>query len=134
MVTSHDLAHELRERVNAHLEWLLVRESGRTFPLRRDEIDIWSEDDKVRLATLDYSGLGHWRVRALRPADLELTLELTPPFGTAVETVRLVPRTPARELSGNIELARLQRANLIGQAIIIRAIGAVLFWRARARG
>src|SRR5688572_16323647 len=114
MVDTSYLAHELRERVNAHLEWLLVRQSGRSFPLRRDEIEISSAGDRIRLGALEDSGFGMWSVRSVSNDDGELVMEVG--ANGSVETVRLVPRMPARELSANIELARLERANLIAKA------------------
>ncbi len=118
MVTGHDPADELRARIDSHLEWLLVRENGRTFPLRRTEIDIHRASNKIMFGTFDDSGSDLSRLISFASDDNELQIELSGRFGATNETIRLIPRTPARELSINIELARLQRANLIGAAIV----------------
>lgn len=115
MVTGQDPVDELRARIDSHLEWLLVRENGRTFPLRRTEIDIHRVSDKVMFGIFDDSGSDLSRLVSFAGDDDGLHIELCGRFGSAGERIRLIPRTPAREL---IELARLQRANLIGNAII----------------
>jgi hypothetical protein len=120
MVTAEKLAHELRTRIDSHFEWLLVRPNGGTFPLRRDEIDISSEGEKALLTVLDDSGLGVSRILSLDddPGTKEISIEVHGQFGTSRETIRLVPRTPAIQLSMNVEFARLERANSIAAALI----------------
>ena len=117
MVAAEKLAGELRARISANLEWLLVRESGRTFPLTRNEIDVRFEKGKVLFAAFDDSGFGISRVTSMSSEGNELALDVTAGFGSAIETIRLVPRTSARELSRSIELARLVRANQLGAAL-----------------
>lgn len=70
------------------------------------------------LGIFDDSGFGVSRVTAMTTAEDGLSLDLVSKFGTATETVRLIPRTPARELSYNVELARLVRANHMGAALV----------------
>ena len=118
MVNADDLAADLRGRIDSHFEWLLVRPTGRTFPLRRDEIDVTCDDGKVVFGLLDDSGFNAFRVRSIEHAGDELLLDLGSQFESTVETIRLLPRTPARELSANVELSRLERANLIGAALV----------------
>jgi hypothetical protein len=103
---------------DSHFEWLLVRPTGRTFPLRRDEIDVTCDGGKVVFGLLDDSGFNAFRVRSIEQAGDELLLDLGSRFESTVETIRLLPRTPARELSANVELARLDRASLIGAALV----------------
>jgi hypothetical protein len=62
MVDPEVLAEMLRARIDSHLEWLLVRESGRTFPLHRDEIDISSTAGKVMFGSFDDTGFRISRV------------------------------------------------------------------------
>jgi len=118
MVNAEELSHELRARIDSHLEWLLVRESGRTFPLRRDEIDVTFESDASFLEVLDDHGTTRSQIYSVSDGLGEIVLEVTQHSGSSAEILRLVPRTPARELSQNIELARLQRANLIAAALV----------------
>ena len=122
MVNAEELANELRARIDSHFEWLLVRSSGGTFPLRRDEIEISAEAEKTLLTVLDDSGIGVSRVLSLGrnddPESHEISLEIGQRFGESGETIRLVPRTPAIQLSRNVEFARLERANSIAAALI----------------
>ena len=117
MVDAEDLAHDLRARIDSHFEWLLVRENGRAFPLRRTEIDVRFEINKTLFGVFDDSGFDVSRIRSFTFDENELLIDLSSAFGARTETVRLIPRTSARELSQTIELARLERANLIGAAI-----------------
>ena len=118
MVDADDLAADLRDRIDSHLEWLLVRESGRTFPLRRDEIEVTADASTVVFGLLDDGGFSSFLLRSVEPDDAGMTLTLTPsPFDTSSEIIHLQPRTPARQLSLNVDLARLERANKIGSAL-----------------
>ena len=118
MVDPHDLAEEIRARIDSHFEWLLVRASGRAFPLTRSEIDVRLESGKVLFASFDDSGFGIARVLSAQVDAGELHLELRSTFGTSIDTVRLIPRTSARELSQNVELARMIRANQIAAGLV----------------
>ncbi|HEX6125215.1 MAG TPA: hypothetical protein VFZ23_07555, partial [Pyrinomonadaceae bacterium] len=118
MVRAEELAAGLRGAIDSHLEWLLVRASGRTFPLTRNEIDIRLERGRVLFAAFDDSGFATSRVTSMGIEGNELSIEVSSTFGSTAETIRLVPRTSAREFSRNVELARLIRANQIGAALI----------------
>ena len=119
MVTAEELAMLLRERIDSHFEWLLVRENGSSFPMRRNEIAISSANGKALLTVLEDSGIGVSRVLSLHsdPQSAEISVVVHTSDGAA-ETIRLVPRTPAIQLARNVEFARLERANSIAAAII----------------
>lgn len=118
MVNAEDLAVELRAQIDSHFEWLLVRANGRSFPLRRTEIDVRLETNKILFGVFDDSGFDVSRVLSLTANDDVILLEVSSGLGAEVEAIRLVPRTTARELTLGVEFARLERANRIGQAII----------------
>ncbi len=119
MVNAEELARELRARIDSHFEWLLVRSTGATFPLRRDEIEISTRAEKTLLTVLDDSGIGVSRVLTLNndPGSPEISIEVRRQFAKSSETIRLVPRTPAIQLSLNVEFARLERANSIAAGL-----------------
>jgi hypothetical protein len=120
MVNAEELANELRERIDSHFEWLLVRSNGGTFPLRRDEIEVAAHTEKTLLSLLDDSGTGVSRVLSLS-IDAEnggISIETSGQFGGDLETLRFIPRTPAIELSRNVEFARLEHANSIALALL----------------
>lgn len=104
--------------IATHFEWLAVRDSGRTLPLRRDEIEIIDDGSKTLFGFVEEKGFSMRRVVSFDVDGDELLLELSGKFGNEVETIRLVPRTSAAELSANIELARLEKANEAARIII----------------
>lgn len=118
MVNAEELAHELRTRIDAHFEWLLVRAEGRTFPLRGTEIEVTCRSGKVLLGVFDDSGFDVSRVRSVTLNGEELVLDLAAQFGKTRGPASLIPRTSARELTRAIELARLERANAIAASLI----------------
>jgi hypothetical protein len=118
MAIDEDLAATLRAQIDSHFEWLIVKSSGRTFPLTRNEIDVRFEFGKVVLGIFDDSGFGLSSVARFSREENELLLEVSSILQAESDTIRLIPRPSARELSYNVELARLGRANQIGSALI----------------
>lgn len=110
-------ADELRSLIDGHFEWLLVREGGRSFPLNCGELDIEVLDGKTLFGFPDDSGFHTWRLNGFVIEGSEIELDVAGAFGRDRQAIRLIPRTPAAELSAEIELARLQKANEIGRMI-----------------
>lgn len=108
---------DIRACLNGHHEWLLVREFGRTFPLDRTEIEIDSIDAKTFFGFLDDNGFHSWRLNEANLSENEIFLDVAGAFGRKRETLRLVPRVSASEITAEIELARLQMANEIAAMI-----------------
>ncbi len=109
---------EITEIFNAYNEWLLIRASGKTFALQRNEIEISFERGKILFAFLDEKGFQTWRIIAFEKIKNEILLDLTRNFEKEREKIRLVPRVLANELSDSIELARLEKANQIANLLI----------------
>ncbi len=107
---------EIREVLAAHHEWLLVRETGRTFPLTNPEIEITVECDKTLIGFIGDDGFHDWRLHSFEFDGNELTLSLSREFGKR-ESMRLVPRIAASTLTAEVELARLEKANEIASLI-----------------
>lgn len=110
-------ADQIREYLNGHYEWLLVRELDRTFPLTRDEIEIDDGRDKSIFGFLDDNGFHSWRLNAATLSDDGISLDVAGAFGRKRETIRLVPRAAAAEMAAEIEVARLRMANEIAAMI-----------------
>src|SRR5688572_25423569 len=108
---------ELQDLIDAHTEWLLVRENGKTFSLTRSEIEFSTDDNGMLVGVLDEGGYKYSRINSASFESDELELSITGKFRKDNETLRLVPRTPASELTANIELARLEEANRIAAVI-----------------
>ena len=98
-------------------EWLLVRDEGRTFPLLAGEIDVSSEDERVRFGFLDDKGLHTWRLNGFSFQGTEIAIDVAGAFARRRETMRLVPRVSAAELAAEVQTARLQQANEIARMI-----------------
>lgn len=109
---------DLTELLGSHFEWLAVRENGRTLPLRSDEIDIVSENGRTLFGFVDEKGFAMRRIGSFESDGAEIVLNLSAKFGSVSETVRLIPRESAAELSANIEFARLEKANEAARIII----------------
>src|SRR5688500_14267002 len=118
MVNAADLAAWLRMGIDWEFVWRLVRENRRSCPLRRTDIDVRVETNKVLFGVVDDAGFDVLCVRSLVEDKNDLLMDLSSSLSESIETVRLVPRTSARALSLNVDLARLEQANLIGEAII----------------
>ncbi len=104
--------------IAAHFEWLAVRDSGRTLPLRRDEIEIVDDGRRMLFGFVEEKGFSMRRVASFNVDGDEISLELSGMFGKESESLRLIPRTSAAELSANIEFARLEKANEAARIII----------------
>jgi hypothetical protein len=107
----------LAELLSTHFEWLAVYSGGRTFPLRLDEIEIDESPARTLIGMHGENGFRTWRVHDVGSEDGELSLVLSRNLGVERQTVRLIPRTSAAELAGEVELARLVRANVIAKLV-----------------
>lgn len=113
MVEPKKLAAQLRRSLDSCIEWLAVYPEGRTFPMRSDEIEIEDSNGRLIAGMPGEKGFRRFRVLNVTTEGDELLIEASGPFGGARTDFRLIARTPASELSSNIELARLTRANEI---------------------
>lgn len=109
-------ADQLREILDEQYEWLLVRESGRSFALTRREIAIDSNGGSSDLRFLDDDGTHAMRLGGFSLEGSELIVDLVGASDEA-ETIRLVPRVAASTLSAEVELARMEKANEIARII-----------------
>lgn len=112
-----DAPATLADLLSTHFEWLAVYPEGRMFPLRRDEIELDESLSKTLIGMHGEKGFLTWRVHDVGCEDGELSLVLSRNLGVERQTVRLIPRTSAAELAGEIELARLVRANEIAKLV-----------------
>lgn len=110
-------ADELRELIAERHEWLLVRDVGVAFPLDGGVIDVADEGGKTLFGFLDDHGWRTWRLNNFTLHGNEISIDLSGAFGDKYETMRLVPRTPATELSAEVERARLEKANEIAALV-----------------
>lgn len=111
MVSLNARHAELREYIDAHFEWLLVRKDAPAFALRNAEIELSYRDERIHLGFLDDRGFQLMRLNSYQAENGEISLDVAGAFGQRREKMRLVPRASAAELSAEIELARLKKAN-----------------------
>ena len=117
MVANLETRFSVSEALSAHFEWLAVYAEGRTFPLRVDEIELDESNGRTLIGMHGEKGWRTWRVHSSRSEEGELHLEISGGFGAERQNIRLVPRTPAAELSREVELARMIRASEIAKLI-----------------
>lgn len=124
MVTDTETPKSISESLSKHFEWLAVYAEGRSFPLRADEIEVEEANGRTLIGMHSDKGWRTWRVLSSRSEDGEIHLELSGTLGAERHCVRLVPRTPANELSQEVEFARLARASAISKVIESNFTGA----------
>jgi hypothetical protein len=105
--------NDISEILDTHLEWLIVRENGRTLPMLRSEIEILKSNGRSKLGFVDEKGLSVRTIDQFEIDGSELVVRLSSKIKNEQETIRFVPRESASELRANIELERLQKANEI---------------------
>ncbi len=107
----------LQNIINSHHEWLLIYVSGKSFSLQNSEIELEFTNNKTLFGFPADQGFQTWRVVNFKSKNAEIILDLTRNFGSEHAKIRLVPRISAHELTENLELARLEKANQIAQII-----------------
>lgn len=117
---------ELHEIIAASHEWLLVRETGKTFPLGRAEIEFVEDDGKRHFGFIDDKGFHSWRLNAAAINGDEIVIDVAGAFAKKRETMRLIPRESATKLIAAIEAARLNKANEIAELIRTNYVGVEL--------
>lgn len=119
-------AENLRELLLGCSEWLLVRELGKTFPLYTSEIEITVDEKLTRFGFLDDKGFHSWRLNGFAFDGGEIAVDVAGARSRKRETMRLVPRAPAAELTAELELARLEKANEIAAMLVANYPGTKL--------
>jgi len=119
-------ADELREIVSGHHEWLLVRDSRKTFPLEKHEIEISQDGEKAHFGFLDDRGFHSWRLNGFECDGGEIAIDVAGAFARKQEVMRLVPRVLAAELAAEIERARVEKANEIAAMLSDNFVGVKL--------
>ena len=109
---------EINKILVSNNEWLIVHASGKSFALQNREIEITSERGKILLGFLDEKGFQLWRVADYKIEKSNLILNVTRNFQSETDKIKFVPRISTGELSAAVELARLEKADQIGDLII----------------
>ena len=116
---------ELREIVDTHYEWLLVRETGTSFALTCREIEVLpGNGDGAQFQFLDARGFHTRDLAGFSYNKGEVSIDIVDTSDGTLETVRLIPRTPSADLTAEVEIARLEKANEIARLILDHLPGA----------
>ena len=110
---------ELRELISAYPEWLLVRGTGRSFPIFAREIEIDDSGERTLLGFLDDGGFHSWRLNKFKFHEGAIELDVAGPYARKREVLRLVPRESAAALAAAVDLARLEKTNEVARLIEI---------------
>lgn len=108
---------EIRAFLDSQTEWLLQYKFGKSFPLESGEIETEISQNKILFGFLDDKGFQTWRVKKFEIKNEKLFLELTRNFEKENESVVLIPRISAKDLSVEIEIARIEKAGKIAALI-----------------
>lgn len=108
---------EIGDFINSQQEWLLQSNSGKTFAVDKNEIELEIRHNKLLFSFLDDKGFQTWRIENYEIKNEKLSFDLTRNFAREIEKIKLVPRISARELGEAVELARLEKAGQIAAII-----------------
>lgn len=109
---------EISKILESQNEWLIVHDSGKSFALQNQEIEVTIERGKIILGLMDEKGFQLWRVAGYKIEKKLLKLDVTRNFGIENDKIKFVPRVSSAELSAAVELARIEKANEIARLII----------------
>jgi hypothetical protein len=119
MVETDILPDGLKQAIESQFEWLLVKRDGRSFPINADEIEVAVAGGRHHFSFIDDRGFNVWRINDARIGDDEIVLDVAGAFGRNRQDIRLVKRAQASQLSAELQLARLEKANEMAE--ILRA-------------
>ena len=105
MTEPENSQREIKRFLDSQTEWLLQYKFGKSFSLKSTEIELEITNNKLLFGFLDDKGFQTWRVKKFEIKDEKLFLDLTRNFERENETVILIPRISAGELSASVELA-----------------------------
>lgn len=112
-----DSYQQLAALLDARQEWLLTGAAQTSFSLRREEIELIFERDKLLLGFLDSKGFQTWRVEDWKLKNGKLHFGLTRNFAKERVKIELAPRVLSGELAQTIESARIEKANEVAALI-----------------
>ena len=113
-----DSYKEIIESLDAHQEWLLIEPAAKSFALRRSEIELLFEREKLLLSFLCSGGFQTWRVTDWKFENQKLNFNLTRNFNRERIKIELVPRILSGELAQSVERARIEKANKIADLVV----------------
>ena len=124
---------EIAALLREYAEWLLVSE-GVAQSLRRDEIEVVIERERLLISCWTEKGTRLWRVVAWEWNGQLLALEVSRKLGAEVSLIELIPRTSAKAITATIRAARQVRCARLAQLAATSCFGSVIERLSLSRG
>jgi len=124
---------EIAALLREYAEWLLVSE-GVAQSLRRDEIEVVIERERLLISCWTEKGTRLWRVVAWEWNGQLLALEVSRKLGAEVSLIELIPRTSAKAITATIRAARQVRCERLAQLAATSCFGSVIERLSLSRG
>lgn len=99
-------------------EWLAVDAAGKSFAVRRGEIEISETGGRIFLEFPGEKGFAVWRALGWKIEKSKITFDLNGRFGREKTRISFVPRISAAELSAAVDLARIEKAGKIAALMV----------------
>jgi hypothetical protein len=126
ILEAEDAARRICEIVEAHAEWLYVRDGRRPVSLRRSELDFRARHGSLIFYYLSDAGAEVWRVRAWAWTGEKLLLEAVRGAGRERALLELIPRISAAALAAEVSAQRRARCALLANLSAAQLPGAII--------
>jgi len=124
---------EIAALLREFAEWLFVSD-GVAQSLRRDEIEVIVERERLLISCWTEKGTRLWRVVAWEWDGQLLGLQVSRKLGAEVSLIELIPRTSAKAITSTIRAARQARCERLGQLVTSSWVGSVVERLSLSRG
>lgn len=92
--------------ISQHAEWFFTQSQGRTFAVRRSEIEVDVSVGRLILSSWTEQGTKSWRVNAWDWNGQSLVLQASRRMGAEAPLIELIPRASAKAIAATIKAAR----------------------------
>lgn len=126
ILEADDIARSIGEIVDAHAEWLYVREGRRLASLRKSELDFRAAHGSLIFYCLSDEGAEVWRVRAWAWTGEKLLLAAARRTGSERALLELIPRISASALAAEVSAQRRARCLTLANLSAAQLPGAII--------
>jgi hypothetical protein len=124
---------EIAALLREYAEWLFVSD-GVAQSLRRDEIEVVVERERLLVSCWTEKGTRLWRVVQWGWDGRLLVLQVSRKMGADVSVIELIPRTSAKAITATIRAARQVRGERLAQLAAAYCFGSVVERMSLSRG
>lgn len=126
IVEAQRTAQRIREIIEAHAEWLYVRDGRRLAAARRSELDFRAEHNGLIFYCLSDEGIEVWRIRAWAHTGQKLLFEAQRGAGRERAQLELIPRISAGALAEEVSAIRRSRCAQLAHLACAQLPGATI--------